>query len=241
MWYKSWFNSPYYHLLYRGRDEDEAAAFIDQILKYLQPSTSEWILDLGCGKGRHSIYMNQCGYKVEGVDISEQNIAYAKQFENNSLHFTIHDMLMPFRQNHFALIVNLFTSFGYFDALEDNLQVLKAAHFNLKPKGRILIDYLNVELVRDTLVKRESSEVDGVHFDITRTIENEMIVKRIDVSDNGCTHHFEERVKALDRQHFNSMLLKSGFEVLDTFGNYALDQFNPSISPRLITIARKIK
>lgn len=239
MWFKSWFNSPYYHLLYRRRDEQEAAEFIDHIFKYLQPNKEEWILDFGCGKGRHSIYMNGLGYKVEGIDISEQNIAYAKAFENPRLHFALHDMRETYKPGHFGTILNLFTSFGYFDCSDENLKILKAANANLKPKGRFLIDYLNVDLLKNNLVEKESQEIDGVKFEITRAIKGEMVVKVITVHDRGLSFEFQEQVKLINKQGFKGLLAKAGFEVLDIFGNYDLNQYNPATSPRLIVIARK--
>lgn len=239
MWFKSWFNSPYYHMLYRGRDEQEAADFIDHIFKYLKPNRDEWILDFGCGKGRHSIYMNGLGYKVEGIDISEQNITYAKAFENPGLQFALHDMRETYKPGHFSTVLNLFTSFGYFDCSDENLKVLKAANENLKPKGRLLIDYLNVDLLKNNLIEKESQEIDGVKFEIARAIEGEMVTKVITVHDRGLTFEFQEQVKLIDKQGFKGLLSRAGFEVLDIFGNYALDQYHPTTSPRLIAIARK--
>jgi SAM-dependent methyltransferase len=239
MWYKSWFDSPYYHKLYRQRNSKEAAAFIDYFIKYLNPNVSEWILDLGCGKGRHSIYMNKLGFKVIGADISKQNIAYAKKFENEHLQFALHDMREPLKVAHFGMVVNLFTSFGYFNEMEENIRVLRAAHFNLKPKGKLLIDYLNIELLKDTLVEREVQEIEGLTFSIRRKIEKDVITKYIEVRDGDQKFHFEEHVKALNKPDFIGMLTKGGFDVLDIFGNYSLGQFNPLNSPRLILIARK--
>lgn len=240
-WYKTWFNSPYYHMLYRRRDHEEAAAFIDHFLKYLNPPSTDKILDLGCGKGRHSIYMNRKGYDVTGIDISEQNIAYAEAFENDTLRFAIHDMREPFDPGRFDLAVNLFTSFGYFDSMDENLRVLRATNANLKHKGRVLIDYLNAELLRNTLVESETQRINNVVFNIERSIENEMIIKKIEIIDGPDTFRFEERVKALDKQDFAGLLAQSGFELLDVFGTYSLTRFIPETSPRLIIIARKFK
>lgn len=239
MWYTSWFNSPYYHMLYRNRDEREAADFVDHSLKYLKPDPAQWILDQGCGRGRHSIHMNRQGYKVIGIDISMKNISYAKTFENEGLKFEIHDMREPYPAINFGLVMSLFTSFGYFDSLNENLKVLNASYQNLRPKGRLLIDYFNVGLLRQNLVERETQVIEDVEFHITRQIENEMVVKRIKVLHGKDEHHFEERVMTFDKQDFAGMLSQVGFEVLDVFGNYSLGQFRESSSPRLITLARK--
>ncbi len=239
-WYRSWFNSPYYHLLYRNRDEDEAAAFIDHILKYLHPSNDACFLDLACGKGRHSVYINKKGYRVTGVDLSEQNIASAKAFENENLEFAIHDMRKPFRENGFDYVLNLFTSFGYFFTLAENTEVLRASHKNLKPKGKILIDFLNINEVSRTLVAEQVLEIDGVKFKINREIENGLITKNIQVLEGGEIHTYHEQVQAFTKQDLTGMLITAKFEILDIFGNYNLDQFDPESSPRLIIVARKL-
>ncbi|MFT4943871.1 MAG: 2-polyprenyl-3-methyl-5-hydroxy-6-metoxy-1,4-benzoquinol methylase, partial [Flavobacteriales bacterium] len=80
-WYASWFDSPYYHILYKDRDDSEAADFMRRLTHYLELDTDAKILDLACGKGRHSRHLSTLGYDVTGVDLSEESINYAKKFE----------------------------------------------------------------------------------------------------------------------------------------------------------------
>ncbi len=56
-WFKDWFNTPYYHQLYFKRDDKEAAAFIDKLIGYLKPPANAKMLDVACGKGRHSLQL----------------------------------------------------------------------------------------------------------------------------------------------------------------------------------------
>ena len=58
-WFKNWFNSPYYHILYKERDSYEAEYFIDNLIIYLKIAENSKIIDIACGKGRHSIYLEQ--------------------------------------------------------------------------------------------------------------------------------------------------------------------------------------
>ena len=58
-WFHNWFNSPYYHILYTHRDEEEAEFFLDNLCAYLTPKDQSTILDIGCGRGRHAIYLNK--------------------------------------------------------------------------------------------------------------------------------------------------------------------------------------
>jgi len=238
-WYRSWFDSPYYHILYKNRDEFEAAQFIDRVLKYLNPPLESHFLDLACGKGRHSIYINKKGYRVTGVDLSKQNIKTAKISENERLKFDVHDMRLPYSDEKFDFVFNLFTSFGYFPTIEENEKVLRSSYQNLRPKGKILIDFLNANQVMKGLVKEEIQEIDGIHFKISREIEDGIIKKNIDISDGQKELRYVERVLALTRQDFAGMLSRCGFQILDTFGNYSLETFDADNSQRLILIARK--
>ena len=81
-WFHKWFNTPYYHLLYRDRDDSEAELFMMNLTQFLGLKKDDTILDLPCGKGRHAIFLNSLGFDVTGADLSENSIEYAKQFEN---------------------------------------------------------------------------------------------------------------------------------------------------------------
>ena len=150
-WFADWFDSPYYHILYQNHNEQSAKDFIDNLFKKLTPQyatlhpTSYYkILDLACGKGRHSRYMASKGFDVTGTDLSENSIRYARQFESDNLSFFEHDMRKPFRINYFDYIFNIFTSFGYFDRDEDNVTALKCVHDGLKDDGTFILDYFIV-------------------------------------------------------------------------------------------------
>lgn len=238
-WYRTWFNSRYYHLLYRDRDEEEARAFIQKLLTYLGPAPEAHFLDLACGKGRHSRTIAKLGFRVTGADLSEENIKAARKHENDRLKFIRHDMRVPVATERFDYVVNLFTSFGYFETVEENEAVLDAIFTELKPKGKVVIDFLNVNQVVSGLVPTEERIIDGVKFSISREVDGESILKKIHIEDSGKISVYEERVKALSKTDFAGMFHRRGLEIIDTFGNYHLDEFEVNESPRLILIGRK--
>ena len=164
-WFASWFDTPYYHILYKDRDYEEAQLFMDNITQYLNLPEDAKILDLACGKGRHSIYLNKLGYNVTGADLSENSIAEASKYSNEKLHFTVHDMREPFDEK-FDAIFNLFTSFGYFESDDDNLITLKAIHESLSEFCFAVIDFMNVYKVINDLVPHEVKTVEGIDFHI---------------------------------------------------------------------------
>ncbi len=235
MWYASWFDTPYYHILYKDRNHNEAKAFMDNITQYLNLEPGEKILDLACGKGRHSIYLNKIGYNVTGADLSKNSIAYASQFENETLKFKVHDMCKPFSEK-FSAVFNLFTSFGYFDKEEDNLNTIKAIKSDLNETGFGVIDFLNVDYVIKNLVPEETKDVNGITFHIKRYVEDGYIFKEIRFKDNHEDFFFTERVKAITLSDFENYLKKAEVNLLDIFGNYQLQKFNKETSPRLILI-----
>jgi len=238
-WFAEWFDSPYYHVLYKDRNHEEAANFISKLMAYLSPETQVQILDLACGKGRHSVYLNQLGYHVKGVDLSVQSIGYAKQFENERLQFEVKDLRNLGFEQHFDIALNLFTSFGYFDSIEVNIEVLKGIHQSLQPKGKLLIDFFNAQKVIELLVPHELKTIDGIDFQITKKVENQSIIKDITFLDKGQTYQYQEKVQALSYADFIKMLAASGFDIKQTWGDYQLNGFDENISQRLIILAEK--
>lgn len=234
-WYASWFDTPFYHILYKDRDYTEAQLFMDNLTAYLNIPEHGKILDLACGKGRHSMYLNSLGYNVSGVDLSENSIAHAKQFENESLHFKVHDMSQPLGET-FDAVFNLFTSFGYFDNDETNLQTIKAIKANLNDYGFGVIDFMNSEYVIDNLVASDIKTVEGIDFKQKRHIEDGYIIKTIDFTANNQNYSFLERVKAFTLKDFESLFQKAGVHLLDVFGDYKLNKFHKNTSERLIMV-----
>jgi SAM-dependent methyltransferase len=234
-WFTSWFDSPYYHILYKERGFDEAQSFMANLTSYLNISEGGKILDLACGKGRHSVYLNSIGYDVTGVDLSPHSIAYAKQFESEGLHFDVHDMSKPYSQQ-FDAVFNLFTSFGYFENEDDNLNTIKAIKTNLKNNGVGVIDFMNVDFVINNLVAENIKTVEGIDFKLNRYLEHGYIVKDISFKAEGKTHYFKEHVKAITLEEFKEMFIKANIQLLEVFGDYKLHKFDKNTSERLILI-----
>ena len=234
-WFESWFDTEYYHILYKERNDEEAQLLMDNLTHYLNLPEEAKILDLACGKGRHAIYLNSLAYDVTGADLSENSIAEASKFTNDKLHFKVHDMREPFEEKYDA-IFNLFTSFGYFDDDADNYKTIKAIHNSLTETGFAVIDFMNVDYVLENLVPNEIKTVDGIDFHIKRYLKDGHIYKEIDFVDKGKTFHFTEKVQALRLADFEQMMEEAGIFLLDIFGDYKLRKFYKTQSERLIMI-----
>lgn len=238
-WFHNWFNSPYYHILYNHRDNDEAEFFIDNLCAYLKPAPDSRLLDIACGRGRHSNYLNKKGYDVTGIDLSFASITFAQQFENEKLNFYVHDMRNLFYINYFDIAFNLFTSFGYFNSEKEHVNSLKSFNKALKKDGVLVLDYFNCEKIVKHLTPQEVKHVDGIDFYISKKIVDGKIIKSISFEHKNKDFAFKEEVKSFSFSDFERLFKKSGFKIDYYFGDYSLQPFDECKSDRLIFICSK--
>ena len=237
-WFKTWFDSEYYHLLYKDRDQTEAENFVKKIYQYLSPSSNQTMLDLACGKGRHSIQLNKMGAFVEGCDYSKNSIRHAKQFENDRLHFYTHDMRNELPKL-YDYIFNLFTSFGYFETLEEHQTTLRNIYNGLREEGLFIFDFMNTKYVLNHLVTEETIQKESIYFHIKRELIDGVITKNISFKANGNLHQYREEVRALHPDELIKMMENCGFSVQEKFGNYQLAPFDLHTSNRFILVLSK--
>ena len=238
-WFANWFDSSYYHILYKNRDEKEAELFIENLIMKLQIKKGSKLIDIACGKGRHATYFNSLGLDVVGVDLSPNSIAAATKNENVTLQFVVHDMREVYQKNNFDIATNLFTSFGYFEKEEDEQKAINAMKKNLKSEGLLIFDFMNVKKVISNLVLKEQKVIDKITFNIKRKLENGHIIKDIEIIDKTKKQYFQEKVKVLTLTDFSQLISKAGLKIIDIFGNYKLEDFNAISSDRLILICKK--
>lgn len=238
-WFANWFDTKYYHILYKNRDESEAKRFIGNLFDFLGLKKNQKVLDLACGKGRHSITLNELGLNVLGVDLSPNSISIASESENETLKFGVHDMREIIPNEKFDVVFNLFTSFGYFDFIEDNQKVIHSISEMLNENGVAVIDFMNANKVVDNLVEQEVKEVDGVEFKIKREFDGKHIFKHINFSDENEEFSYTERVQGLMLEDFKALFEKENLSLARTFGNFDLESFNEVTSDRLIMVIQK--
>lgn len=239
-WFVNWFDSPYYHILYKSRSDKEASAFIDNLEKKICFETKHLFCDMACGKGRHAIYLNMKGYEVFGLDLSKNSIKIAKKQENKKLHFFVHDIRNTFKNNYFDVVLNLFTSFGYFENNLENQTAVQAIARSIKPNGLLILDYMNSRKAIEEFNTKYDKEVDGIKFHITKRIEKGYIFKHISFVIKEKTFEFEERVKLLFLADFETFFKNSGLQIEQIYGNYGLEPFNEHTSDRMVMICKKI-
>lgn len=234
-WFSGWFGTEYYNLLYRERSDAEAVIFIDALRKQSWFRRQLSVLDLGCGNGRHALALSPYVSKIIGLDISEIQLGIAEKSKTNQpCEFVKADMRDFHLDEKFDLILNVFTSFGYFDSINDNLLVLQRVHDHLRQDGRFVLDYLNAEWVLDQLKLSEETMIDGVEFRITRTIRDNRIHKVIKVAGS----EYEERVTLFHHHDLKRMMEGAQLSIDRVCGSYHLDDFDAQTSSRCIIFAR---
>ncbi len=241
-WFEDWFSSPYYHQLYFKRNKKEAADFIDKLIVYLEPNQGVYMLDVACGRGRHSIQLASKGFDVTGIDLSKNNILDAKESENDRLHFFKHDMRLPFWINYFDYAFNFFTSFGYFDTRREHDNVMRTIAQSLKPGGVFTIDYLNVHYEDDNFLPQSELEIEGVKYTIRKSFDETHFYNEILIEEKNLEKPliFREKVARLSLGDLTEMLAYQHMQVQEVFGDYNFSNYDVKRSPRLIMTAKKM-
>jgi 2-polyprenyl-3-methyl-5-hydroxy-6-metoxy-1,4-benzoquinol methylase len=242
-WFKDWFNSPYYHQLYFHRDDKEAADFIDNLINYLKPMPDSTMLDVACGKGRHSLQLAEKGFDVTGIDLSDDSINEALLSAGDRLHFYKHDMRLPFWINYFDYAFNFFTSFGYFRTRREHDNAIRTIAQAIKANGIFVMDFLNVHYAEDHLVHQAEKEIDGVNFLITKWYDETHFYKKIVVEDENKEEPliYTEKVAKFSLGDFTEMFAYQGLQLQEVFGDYSFSNYDVKKSPRMVMIAKKIK
>jgi SAM-dependent methyltransferase len=240
-WFEEWFNSPYYHRLYFKRDEAEAAKFINNLIEYFHPAPGSLMLDIACGRGRHSKQLQSKGFDVTGIDLSPDNIREARKNESETLHYFVHDMRLPFWINYFDYALNLFTSFGYFKTRREHENSIRTIAQSLKPNGMFVIDYLNVHYEEEHLISESEFIIENINYSITKWFDETHFYKKIIIKDKAlkAPGEYLEKVARFTLDDFTEMLASYQLQVQEVFGDYNFNQYDIKNSPRMIIVARK--
>lgn len=242
---EDWFERSFredYVLVYQHRDELSADTEIANLLDRLPIKREGRVLDLCCGSGRHSRALARRGYEVVGIDLSPVLLKLAEEKNTyDNLTFYQFDMRhIPF-ENEFDIVVNLFTSFGYFSSDEENAQVVGNMAKALKPGGEVVIDYLNPAFVTKHLVPESTRQAEGLLIKEQRWIENGYVKKQITLLDSKRdeSSQYFEQVRLFEATQMESMLKGSGFSHIQLFGDYQFAPYQRESSQRMIFYAKK--
>ncbi len=240
-WYKTWFDTPFYHTLYEDRNLSEAQFFLQNLIQHLPIKPQDCILDIACGRGRHALYLAAEGFRVTGIDLSPNSILYAQQEAKKralDATFYVHDMRET-TQEKVDVLLNIFTSIGYFEDVNDNTKALQAFYNSLVKGGIAVIDFLYVPWVQKHWIADEIVTKGNITFTLNRRILDGMIVKQNSISHDIKPYTFRERVRALTLSDFEQMCKTVGLRIAEIFGDYALNPFDTKTAKRLILVLQK--
>ena len=232
-----------YPFLFQELEPETAGSVADFVLNLVGTADGD-VLDLACGPGRYAVALAKRGCRVTGVDLSPFLLRKAMvraRDENVDVVLLQDDMRHFVRPEAFDLVINLTTSFGYFDDKKDDLRVLENMHRSLRRGGVLVIDVMGKEVLARGFLPTTSTELaDGrllvqrhEIFDEWTRIRNEWIV-----IENDSTTTFRFHLTVYSGQELKDRLLKVGFEDVKLFGGvdgseYGLD------ARRLVAVARK--
>jgi SAM-dependent methyltransferase len=235
-WFEEWFGEDYLRI-YQHRDETEAEHVVELIERFVAGREIRAVLDLGCGAGRHSRLLCERWWTV-GLDLSPALLKIANREMPDAPYVRADMRELPFAGDSFDLVVNLFTSFGYFEDDRENQRVLLCVHDSLRPGGIIVIDFLNASEVRTHLVPYDERVENGITIEQTRAIsaDDRFVEKRIRLRERG--KEYIERVRLLTAGDLERMLETAGFSVEARVGDYGGGQWAEA-SPRTILFASR--
>jgi SAM-dependent methyltransferase len=235
-WFESWFGEEYI-ALYPHRDEEEARTVAEMIAQRVGLPRTAHVLDLACGAGRHQRELCDHWWTV-GLDLSPALLRVARS-EDREAPLVRADMRhLPFGSGKFDMVVNLFTSFGYFRDDQQHRIVLDEVARVTRTGGWFVLDYLNAPQVRETLVPFDRQQMGSRVIDQEREISHDgrYVRKTITLLDEDRT--FVERVRLFEPDELEELLTMTGFDVDEVIGSYDGRPLERS-SERAIFFARR--
>lgn len=247
-WYEEFYTNKFIDVV--GFASVEQTQFeTDFIRSVLSPAPGSKILDLCCGYGRHVNYLGKSGnFEITGLDLSDDYLEIAKKnISSPNVKFIKGDMReIPFN-DHFDAIYNMFTSFGFFDSDEENEQVVQQVNKALKPEGLFLLDYENkFFFVFNDVFKKEKhwEKLDDNKYFLFENIYDVMrereIFKAILIENGEVKMSSGYDIRLYNFPEISNMLKRSGFEILEVWGDYRKVEYSPR-SKRLIILSKKIR
>lgn len=242
VWFKDWFSSEEYNLVYSHRDTNDAKKIIDLIVSSLNLNTQHYLLDAPCGSGRHLQYLSSLKFNVVGFDLSLPFLIQAKnniaRINQNPLLFRCDIRKLGLKRK-FDCIFNLFTSFGYFIDDEENFAFPKNAYDLLQINGCFVLDYINKYFITRNLLPYSFKEINGLKVEESREIKLDRVIKTIKITQGSNTKLFYESVKLYSKDFILERFIGFGYSLIRLFGDYDGNSFNEETSERLIMVFQK--
>jgi len=245
---QSWYNqddfwTTFESLLFNQKRLADSALQVDQIIKLLQIEQGEKILDLCCGIGRHSLEFTRRGFDVTGVDRTTFYLDKAQnqsKAEDLNIEFVNEDMRNFCLADTFDVVINMFTSFGYFEKVEDDRRVVENVYRSLKSGGKFLIEIMGKELITRDFRERDWNEINGfIILEERRLLNNwDKIENRWIILKDNQQIEYKFVLRLYSAKELTSLLTQCGFSDIEVYGSLAGIDYDHN-AKRLVVLARK--
>lgn len=243
-WFRTFFDHDYIDRYARATDEAVTQLEVDGLIQALELEPPARVLDLACGYGRHAVVLARLGYEVTGFDLSFDLLAEAElraQGAGARVRLMEGDMRkLPF-VHEFDVVVNLFTSFGFFDDERDSRRVMEGIHAALDEGGRLLVDVINRDAILRDFQPRLWRETDDGYvlsendYDPARS---RLTGKQVHVSTSGRVAESSFSLRLYSMHELRALIEAAGFEVEVVYGGFDLSSFELD-SPRIVMVGRR--
>ena len=241
-WFKDWFSSENYLRVYNHRGPHDAEKLSELIIQTIIPKPNSPILDSACGAGRHGIYLASKGYKVCGFDLSKSLLMKAREeclAKKVKLDLILTDIREVCFKTKFYAILNLFTSFGYFETDEENFRFVRHSVNFIEEGGYYILDYFNKYYLEKNIVAESERVIDELTIKESRKIDNNRVRKKIEILSDKDRQLFYESVRLYDRQYIVNRFADCGYKLINIFGDYNGNSYDDHNSPRLIAVFQR--
>jgi SAM-dependent methyltransferase len=243
-WYEDEnFWSASYQILFPEESFKQAFEQVDDLISLLKPEPYSRVLDLCCGVGRHSLELAQRRFKVTGIDLTERYLNEAKKkAKEKSLKIEfVHDDMRKFvRPDFFDFAINMFTSFGYFEKLEDDKRVAENVYKSLKKGGNFLIDMTGKEILSRIFRERDWYEIEGTLVLEERKLKEYWsgIETRWIMFKDDKRKEVKFSLRLYSAVELINLLKECGFSGVEIYGDLKGASYN-NRAKRLVAIAKK--
>lgn len=230
-------------VLFSERRLEEASEEVEKIVTLLGLAPDVHILDLCCGVGRHTLELARRGFSVVGVDRTRFYLERASEEARNQgleVEFVEEDMRTFVRPEGFDAVLNLFTSFGYFDDPEEDARVLRNVHRSLKPGGALLMELMGKEVLATIFRERDWREENGRILLEERRVSRHWgwMENRWIMLTGGRRSEFAVTHRLYSAVELCSLLTQCGFVSASPFGDLGGTPYDQN-ARRLVVLARK--
>ena len=249
-WYDGFFEKDYFDTWLGGRVDqmltpERTEAEVGFMERALALAPGSRILDLCCGHGRHALLLAGRGYSLTGVDFSDRALRLARRRAQRAglpVRWLKRDMRRIAFREEFDAVVNVFTSFGYFESDAENEDVLRRVAAALRPGGCFLIDHINREyLVRSYEPRDWRQASDGTLVLEERSIDLLAGRSRSEwtaITPDGARHESRVDVRVYTLRELVGMLERAGLRFRQAWGGFDGGDYSLE-SRRMIVLAEK--